>query len=129
METSKMDWEWQNSAATIKLSEIDGDAFEDEVQSILKSLWRDDFTPTIPMGSRGDLKCDGYRHSTATVYQCYGPRYGQVNVNEAINKINDDFRLAKNHWKNAIKEWKFVVNVYKDKLPSELLREIVKISE
>lgn len=128
MEISNIDWEWQSQAAKIRLSEIDGDTFEHEVQSILKNLWRDDFSSTIPMGSRGDLKCDGYRHSTATVYQCYGPRYGQVNVHEAVKKINDDFRSAKSHWGVNLKEWKFVVNVYKDKLPSEVVREIASLS-
>lgn len=128
MEMSDIYWEWQRKTAETKFSNIDGDAFEHEVQSIFKGLWGDDFSPTLPMGSWGDLKCDGYRRSTATVYQCYGPRNGRVNVSEALNKIREDFRSARDHWKDDLKEWKFVVNVYKDKLPAALVREISLIS-
>lgn len=123
------DWEGQRRVAELKLTRIDGDAFEHEVQSILKILWREDFTRTIPMGSRGDLKCDGFRHSTGTVYQCYGPRYGQVNVAEALSKIDTDFRGAQDLWGKHLKEWNFVVNVYADRIPSEIVREIARLSE
>jgi len=123
------DWEGQRRVAELRLTCIEGDAFEHEVQSILKMLWQEDFTKTIPMGSRGDLKCDGFRRSTGTVYQCYGPRYGQVNVNEALSKINTDFRGAIDLWGDQIKEWKLVVNVYADRIPSEIVREIARLSK
>lgn len=123
------DWEVQRHVAELRLTRIDGDAFEHEVQSILKMLWQEDFTRTIPMGSRGDLKCDGFRHSTGTVFQCYGPRYGQVNVVEALSKIDTDFRGAKDLWGRQLKEWRFVVNAYADRMPSEIVREIARLSE
>ena len=123
------DWEGQRHFAELRLTHIDGDAFEREFQSILKMLWKEDFTKTIPMGSRGDLKCDGFRRSTGTVYQCYGPRYGQVNVAEALLKINTDFRGAKDHWGKELKGWRFVANVYADRIPSEIVREIACLSD
>lgn len=117
-------WEWQRLRAELEFQNLEGDAFETRFQLIAKSLWKDDFTATIPMGRRGDLKCDGFRTSTGTVYQCYGPRYGQVNVDDALAKIDEDFRGAKAHWNTLLREWKFVVNLYRDKLPSELVRKI-----
>lgn len=122
------DWEWQKLKAESEFKELDGDAFEDRFQQIAKRLWKGDFTPTIPMGRRGDLKCDGFRHSTGTVYQCFGPRYGQVNVNRALAKISEDMRGAKEHWGEQLREWKFVVNVYRDKVPPEIVRYIAELS-
>lgn len=124
----RFDWEWQRLKAESELKDLEGDAFETHFQAIAKRLWKEDFTPTIPMGSRGDLKCDGFRHTTGTVYQCYGPRYGQANVDAALTKIDEDFRGAKEHWKDKLQEWKFVVNLYRDKLPSEIVRKIADLS-
>ncbi len=86
------DWEWQRLKAESELKDLDGDAFETRFQEVAKLLWKEDFIPTIPMGRRGDLKCDGFRTSTGTVYQCFGPRYGQTNVEAALAKIGEDFR-------------------------------------
>lgn len=125
----EFDWEWQRLRAESDLKDLEGDAFETRFQLVAKSLWQDDFTPTIPMGRRGDLKCDGFRLSTGTVYQCYGPRYGQANVDDALAKIEEDFRGAKEHWGAQLQEWKFVVNLYRDKLPSELVRKIGQLAD
>lgn len=122
------DWEWQRLRAESELKDLEGDAFETRFQSIAKSLWGSDFTPTIPMGRRGDLKCDGFRASSGTVYQCYGPRYGQVNVEDALSKIEEDFRGAKEHWGSRLRDWRFVVNVYRDKVPSHLVRKIEQLA-
>lgn len=122
------DWEWQRLRAESELKDLEGDAFETRFQSVAKSLWSGDFTPTIPMGRRGDLKCDGFRSSTGTVYQCYGPRYGRADVDDALKKIDEDFRGAKAHWGTRLREWKFVVNLYRDKLPSELVRKIEQLA-
>ena len=126
---SDEDWEWQKLRADSKLKDLDGDAFENEFQAIAKALWKTDFSPTIPMGRRGDLKCDGFRQSTGAVYQCYGPRYGQVSVGDALEKIEEDFRGAKDHWGDKLHEWRFVVNVYRDKAPSEVVRKIQDLAK
>jgi hypothetical protein len=124
---SDIDWEWQKIRLENDLMKVDGDAFETRFQEIAKALWGHDFQASIPMGSRGDLKCDGYRQSTGTVYQCFGPRYGQVNVPDALAKIADDFGGATAHWGALMKEWFFVVNVYRDKIPAELIQAIAQI--
>ncbi|AZN72290.1 hypothetical protein D5400_14280 [Georhizobium profundi] len=126
---SEFDWEWQKLRAECELKDLEGDAFETRFQEIAKSAWKEDFTPTIPMGSRGDLKCDGFRRSTGTVYQCYGPRYGQVAVAEALRKIDEDFKGASGHWGDTLREWKFVVNLFRDRVPSEIVRSIANLSE
>lgn len=121
------DWEWQKIRLDNDLMKIDGDAFETRFQAIAKARWGTDFQPSIPMGSRGDLKCDGYRQSTGTVFQCFGPRYGQVNVDDALGKIADDFAGARAHWGDLLKEWVFVVNVYRDKVPAELIQAVAQL--
>lgn len=123
------DWDWQRLKAESGLKDLEGDAFETEFQKIAKALWKDDFTPTIPMGRRGDLKCDGFRHSTGTVYQCYGPRYGKADVNAALAKIDEDFVGAKDEWGGQLREWKFVVNLYRDKVPSDIVLKIAELSK
>lgn len=125
---SDIAWRWQKMTAESELKDLDGDAFESRFQAIAKRLWKSDFTATIPMGRRGDLKCDGFCHSTGTVFQCYGPRYGQANVDAALSKIEEDFRGAKAHWGNELKDWKFVYNLYRDKVPSEIVLKIAELA-
>ncbi|AJA10834.1 hypothetical protein SKP52_19830 [Sphingopyxis fribergensis] len=45
-----------------------------------------DFQPVRPYGPRGDLKCDGYRASDGTVFQCYAP--DTMKVDPLLAKIN-----------------------------------------
>lgn len=129
MDGDEIDWAWQEVHLQLRLRDIDGDAFETLFQDIGKALWGSAFHPTIPMGSRGDLKCDGWRPDVGYVYQCYGPRYGKTDVNEALKKVDEDFRGARGHWKDLLKRWFFVVGLYKDKIPSEISRLMAQLSE
>jgi hypothetical protein len=124
-----IDWAWQQMRLRQHLTEIDGDAFESFFQDIGKALWGGGFQATIAMGSRGDLKCDGWRADVGYVYQCYGPRYGQMNVDYALKKVDEDFRGAKDHWKDFMKKWWFVVGLYKDKMPPEVLLLMAQLSD
>jgi hypothetical protein len=128
MGADEIDWEWQAIRMRLRLTEIDGDAFESFFQDIGRALWGSVFQATIPMGRRGDLKCDGWRSDVGYLYQCYGPRYGQMNVDDAIKKVNDDFRGAKDHWNELLNKWCFVVGLYRDKVPSEVLRLVAQLS-
>jgi hypothetical protein len=123
-----LDWAWQEMALKGRLAEIDGDAFESLFGDIAKAAWGSDYSATIPMGRRGDLKCDGFRHSLGVVHQLYGPRYGQANVDQALAKIEEDFRGAKVHWGPLLKKWIFVVGLYQGRVPSELLRAVAILS-
>ncbi|MDR6624474.1 ABC-three component system protein [Caulobacter segnis] len=122
-----LDWAWQEMALKVRLSEIDGDAFESFFAAIAKAAWGDDFQATIPMGSRGDLKCDGYRRSEGRVFQLYGPRYGQAKVDDALKKIDEDFRGAKAHWGSQMRSWTFVAGLYASRTPSEILLSVADL--
>ena len=126
--TDNPDWAWQEMVLKGRLSDADGDAFESLFTEIAKAAWGADYTPTIPMGSRGDLKCDGFRKSEGAVHQLYGPRYGQADVDRALTKIREDFRGAHVHWGSFLKKWVFVVGVYQGRMPAELIREVETIS-
>lgn len=128
MDADELDWAWQELHLQVRLRDIDGDAFETLFQDIGRALWGSAFHSTIPMGSRGDLKCDGWRPDVGYIYQCYGPRYGQTNVKEALKKVNDDFRGAKDHWRELLKRWLFVVGLHRDKIPSEISRLMAQLS-
>jgi hypothetical protein len=128
MDTDDIDWEWQELRLKLRLNEIDGDAFESFFQDIGKTLWGTVFRATIPMGRRGDLKCDGWKSDVGHVYQCYGPRYGQANIGEMLKKITADFVGAKEHWQGLLQKWWFVVGLYKDKIPSEAARLMAQLS-
>lgn len=69
-----------------------------------------------------------WRSDVGYLYQCYGPRYGQADVNKALKKIDEDFRGAKDDWKELLKGWFFVVGLYKDKVPSEISRLLAQLS-
>jgi hypothetical protein len=129
MDADEIDWKWQAMHLRLRLGDIDGDAFETLFQDIGKALWGHGFHATIPMGKRGDLKCDGWRPDVGYLYQCYGPRYGQMDVNAALKKVNEDFRGAKDHWGDLLKKWWFVVGLYKEKIPSEISRLLAKLSK
>jgi hypothetical protein len=129
MDADEIDWEWQAMRLQLQLQNIDGHAFETLFQNIGKALWGHAFHATIPMGKRGDLKCDGWRPDVGYVYQCYGPRYGKADVKDALKKINEDFRGAKDHWKELLKKWFFVVGLFEDKIPSEVSRLMAQLSD
>lgn len=123
-----LDWAWQELTLKRRLAETDGDAFEALFGDIAKAAWGADYIPTIPMGRRGDLKCDGFRQSLGIVHQLYGPRYGQANVDHALAKIDEDFRGAHAHWGTLLKTWIFVVGLYQGRVPSELARAVATLS-
>ena len=89
----------------------DGVAFQDWFAKIAAAAFGPDFDPIRPYGKKGDLKCDGRRLSTGTVFQCYAP-YDLKDV-ETIKKIDEDFYGALEHWPDFLKTWTFVHNDYR----------------
>ncbi|KRQ01990.1 hypothetical protein [Bradyrhizobium manausense] len=128
-EDDDYDWQWQELRLRTMLDSVDGNAFEALFREIAKRLWKASFTPTIPMGSRGDLKCDGFNADNGEVFQCYGPRYGQASVDDALEKIDTDFDGAVDHWKELLRKWTFVVGLYQGRVPSELVRRVQEKSK
>ncbi|MCL2715984.1 MAG: hypothetical protein FWD68_15770 [Alphaproteobacteria bacterium] len=67
-----------------------------------------DFEEVRPYGSIGDMKCDGRRISSGTVFQCYAP--DTMREAALIAKIDRDFQGARAHWGAHMQEWVLVHN-------------------
>ena len=128
MVTDDNDWEWQQLNLRLQLRDSDGDAFEQLFQKFAGARWPGTFAAAIPMGPRGDLKCDGFESSAGCVFQCYGPRYGKVDTDYAVQKIDEDFRGAHAHWGAKMCAWHFVHGAYQDRLPAEVIRKAEDVS-
>ena len=50
-------------------------------------------------------------------------------MDDALKKIDEDFRGAKLHWQQLLKKWALVLGVYRDKAPSEIVRKVVELAE
>ena len=84
-----------------------GTEFQDWFAKLAAHAFGSDFEAVRPYGRRGDLKCDGRRISTKTVFQCYAPysmKEGPLN-----RKIEQDFDGAYEKWPDMA-EWTFVHN-------------------
>ncbi len=85
-----------------------GTAFQDWFVRLAGHAFGADFEEVRPYGPQGDLKCDGRRISTKSVFQCYAPYL--MKDGELIGKINADFHGARGHWTAEMAEWVFVHN-------------------
>ena len=85
-----------------------GTEFQDWFVRLAGYAFGPDFEAVRPYGKRGDLKCDGRRISTGTVFQCYAPY--QQKERELNNKIEEDFRGALEHWATWMYAWVLVHN-------------------
>ncbi|BAV51547.1 Uncharacterized protein MLTONO_6645 [Mesorhizobium loti] len=90
------------------LLEKKGAEFERFFTSAAIEIWGEDFEPWKPQGRYGDFKCDGYRRSTLTVFQCNAPE--QFAAREVEGKIERDFEGARAHFGNRMTRWIFVHN-------------------
>lgn len=85
-----------------------GTEFQDWFVRLASSAFGADFEPVRAYGKRGDLKCDGRRLSTRTIFQCYAPH--QMDERKLIRKIDDDYLGAIEHWQDWMVEWVLVHN-------------------
>lgn len=92
----------------IAFLERQGKAYEDLFSKIMGHAYPGDFQAVRPYGNRGDLKCDGYRVSDKTVFQCYGP--STLSLSKMLAKIEEDFNGAVEHWGARMERWCFVHN-------------------
>lgn len=90
------------------LSDTAATPFEDWFTELAQRRWGTDFEPVRAQGRSGDLKCDGHRLSTGTIFQCYAPRRLE---NRALTaKIANDFSGALGCWGGRMKAWHLVIN-------------------
>lgn len=87
---------------------LKGQAFDDFFVRAGTAMWGDDFTTRSPQGHFGDSKCDGYRISSKTVFQCYAPEVHSAP--KYTKKIQDAFEGARDIFGEEMQEWIFVHN-------------------
>ncbi|MBB4189777.1 hypothetical protein GGE07_006475 [Sinorhizobium terangae] len=85
-----------------------GTAFQDWFVRLAGHAFGADFEEVRPYGPYGDLKCDGRRISSGSVFQCYAPE--AMKEADLIAKIDEDFHGARAHWGGNMQEWVFVHN-------------------
>lgn len=78
-----------------------GEEFQNWFADLAGHAYGADFEKIGPHGKYGDFKCDGRRLSTGTIFQCYAPVI--VNLKRMIEKIDEDFAGALNHWPEFMK--------------------------
>lgn len=98
-----------------------GTAFQDWFVRLAGYAFGADFEEVRPYGPFGDLKCDGRRISTKSVFQCYAP--DAMKEAELIAKVDEDFHGARGHWNADMAEWVFVHNDGRG-LPPNAVRHI-----
>ena len=98
-----------------------GTAFQDWFVRLASHAFGADFEAVRPYGSQGDLKCDGRRVSTKSIFQCYAPH--SMRDVALITKVNEDFHGACAHWTMDMAEWIFVHNDRRG-LPPRAVQEI-----
>lgn len=85
-----------------------GTAFQDWFVRLAGHSFGADFEEVRPYGPYGDLKCDGRRISSGSIFQCYAPE--AMKEADLIAKIDEDFHGARAHWGGNMQEWVFVHN-------------------
>ena len=85
-----------------------------------------DFRAVRPYGSKGDLKCDGYRVSDKTVFQCYAPKTTKLDKLQA--KVYEDFKGAVAHWGERMERWIFVHND-DDGIPADAVQQLIDLGK
>lgn len=85
-----------------------GAAFQDWFVLLAGHAFGPDFEEVRPYGPHGDLKCDGRRISSGSVFQCYAP--DAMKEADLISKLDVDFHGARAHWAGKMQEWVFVHN-------------------
>ena len=106
--------------------EKQGKEFEGLFSRIMGHAFPGDFRAVRPYGNKGDLKCDGYRDSDKTVFQCYAPR--TTKLQELQAKVDEDFNGAVTHWGARMERWTFVHND-DDGLPAAATQQLIDLGE
>ncbi len=111
----------------IAFLETRGDAFQRLFEKLMGKVYPDDFIACRPWGNIGDKKNDGYLPSKRILFQVYAPN--EMTANEAISKINEDFKGAKEHWKKYFDKWIFVHNSYDSRLSPQIIEKLEELKQ
>ena len=110
----------------IAFLENQGKAFEDLFSRIMGHAFAGDFLAARPYGRMGDLKCDGYRASDKTVFQCYAPKTTKLGKLQA--KVYEDFNGAVAHWGERMERWIFVHNDIGG-IPADTVQQLIDLGK
>jgi len=125
MTIEHFEFQFYAALARYELLKRQGAAFQDFFVEVAHHKWSPDFEGRRPQGSLGDKKCDGYRPSDETVFQCYAPR--QMLPRPLCSKIKEDYFGALRHGRTTpIKKWTLVHNDH-EQLPTEAHELILKL--
>lgn len=101
-----------------------GQAFEDFFISVMTKS-NIDFQPVKAYGKIGDRKNDGFIRRTGTYYQVFAPEdiMKDKTINDAIRKMEDDFKGLYENWNDAckIQKYYFVINDRYQGLPPQVI--------
>jgi SMODS-associated and fused to various effectors sensor domain len=88
--------------------------FQRLFENIIKRS-KPEFMQIRPYGNIGDRKCDGLFASERKVFQVYSP--DDMKLAELKIKIDEDLRLAVEHWREQMEQWTFVYNARRGLAP------------
>ncbi|WGL98399.1 hypothetical protein QE177_00315 [Arsenophonus sp. aPb] len=111
----------------IAFLESKGDGFQHLFEKLMSKVYHDDFMACRPWGNVGDRKNDGYLFSMRMLFQLYAPN--ELSAAEAIRKINEDFKGAKEHWEKYFDEWIFVHNAPDGRLGPHVIEVLAELRE
>lgn len=120
-----LEFNFYAALARLELLRRQGTSFQDFFVQVGTHRWGSDFEPRRPQGRIGDRKCDGYRPSNGTVYQCYAPR--SMSPRPLCKKMAEDFLgAARNAARTPINNWTLVHNDFEG-LPTEAHELVIRL--
>ena len=108
-----------------------GQQYEDFFVSVMTKA-NPNFQPVKAYGNIGDMKNDGFDHTTGTYYQIFSPEdiTKDTTIREAVKKLKTDFSGLYNHWNSLcpIKKFFFVVNDKYKGLPAPIIQMALELN-
>jgi hypothetical protein len=127
MTIDHFEFSFYGALARYELLKRQGTAFQDFFVDVGHYRWAPDFEGRRAQGAVGDKKCDGYRPSDATVFQCYAPR--RMMPRPLCSKIREDYFGALRHGQTTpIRKWTLVHNDH-EQLPTEAHELVIKLRQ
>lgn len=114
-----------------KVLQFKGQAFEDFFVSVMTKA-NTEFQAVKAHGNIGDRKNDGFIRSTGTYYQVFAPEdiTKDKTINEAVNKLEEDFKGLCKHWNDVckIQKYYFVINDRYQGLPPQIIQKVEELN-
>ncbi|MEU2360708.1 hypothetical protein ABZ616_08285 [Streptomyces noursei] len=112
---------WQEQRFKLWILQSPANQFEDIFTRVMRASFKDTFHAARPVGTSGDLKCDGWDAETKTLYAVYAP-FSPKRKSAIRAKVRSDFYGAIEKWPE-MRRWRLVHNDFFG-LSAELTREL-----